>query len=168
MLIDSITVAAFRGIRNEIELDLSAPITLLHAPNGTGKTSICDAIEWLMMGSVRRLEPALSKAGYQGIRNYSAGERETFIRCTFNEGDKSYDIRRRATADSSRVEQFRIAWRNFPENSLLATVTPRDLPASSTRQQNINRTTWFRAVRFLEAPNLELLLDDDQNAQQTP
>ena len=58
MLIESLQIKAFRGIKNELNLDLSARLTLIYAPNGTGKTSICDATEWLLTGEVHRLASA--------------------------------------------------------------------------------------------------------------
>ena len=53
ILVDSVRVAAFGGIRNPLELDFSAPLTLVYAPNGTGKTSIIESIDWLLGGEVR-------------------------------------------------------------------------------------------------------------------
>lgn len=50
LLVDRLHVAAFRGIGDPVELDLSAPLTLLYAPNGTGKTSIFNALRWLIHG----------------------------------------------------------------------------------------------------------------------
>ncbi|UOS97412.1 AAA family ATPase [Xanthomonas arboricola] len=53
ILVDSVRVAAFGGIRTSLELDLSAPLTIIYAPNGTGKTSIIESIDWLLGGEVR-------------------------------------------------------------------------------------------------------------------
>jgi len=46
MLIDKLNIQKFRGISSSLSLNLSAPLTVIYAPNGTGKTSICDALEW--------------------------------------------------------------------------------------------------------------------------
>lgn len=46
--IDSVSIAGIMGIPNEISLDLSAPLTLIYAPNGTGKTSTWTAVRALM------------------------------------------------------------------------------------------------------------------------
>ena len=48
-------IAAFRGVTAPLELDLTAPVTMVYAPNGTGKTTFCEAIEWLLTGQVERL-----------------------------------------------------------------------------------------------------------------
>ncbi len=56
--IDSLNIEAFRGVTATIDLDLRFPITLLYAANGTGKTTLCEAAEWLITGQVDRLRAA--------------------------------------------------------------------------------------------------------------
>ena len=41
----SLEITAFRGISNTVALNLRAPLTVIVAANGTGKTSICHAAE---------------------------------------------------------------------------------------------------------------------------
>lgn len=53
--LSSIRIEAFRGISDPITFDLTSPITLIFAPNGTGKTTLCEAAEWLLTGQVERL-----------------------------------------------------------------------------------------------------------------
>ncbi|WP_194287554.1 AAA family ATPase [Agrobacterium sp. ICMP 6402] len=55
LIAEKIKIAAFRGITEPLELDFTAPVTLVYAPNGTGKTTFCEAIEWLLTGQVERL-----------------------------------------------------------------------------------------------------------------
>jgi exonuclease SbcC len=50
-----LSIKDFRGIR-QADINLSANLTVIYGPNGTGKTSILDAIEWALLGSVERLE----------------------------------------------------------------------------------------------------------------
>jgi exonuclease SbcC len=160
MLIDSVRIAAFRGIRNEIDLDFTAPVTLLHAPNGTGKTSVCDSCEWLLTGQVTRLAEALPDSPDGGVRNYAAGDLETYVRVKLKLADVDYDLRRTITGNVTRLERFQSQWRAFTQDALLAAFTPSDLPKRTTHQRNVNRAVWLRSVRLLEAPNLNLLLDD--------
>jgi exonuclease SbcC len=47
-----LTIKDFRGIRH-MEVDLSADLVLIHGRNGSGKTSIFDALEWAMLGEVQ-------------------------------------------------------------------------------------------------------------------
>jgi DNA repair exonuclease SbcCD ATPase subunit len=50
-----LSITDFRGIR-QADIDLSANLTVIYGPNGTGKTSFLDAIEWALLGSVERLD----------------------------------------------------------------------------------------------------------------
>lgn len=40
----SLDIAGFRGISDPITFNLSAPLTVVFAPNGTGKTTMCEAV----------------------------------------------------------------------------------------------------------------------------
>ncbi len=57
MRLESLTVSGFRGFAEERAFDLSADVILVHGPNGSGKTSLFDAILWAVTGSVERLGP---------------------------------------------------------------------------------------------------------------
>lgn len=52
--LQKISIKDFRGIR-ETTLDLSSNLTVLYGRNGTGKTSVVDAIEWALLGDLQRL-----------------------------------------------------------------------------------------------------------------
>src|SRR5690242_65154 len=46
--LDSVRITGIMGIPGELPLDLTAPLTLIYAPNGTGKTSTWTAVKALM------------------------------------------------------------------------------------------------------------------------
>lgn len=50
------SVSNFRSIRGNVDLDLDAPIVLIHGPNGSGKTSLLTALELGLTGSVNSLQ----------------------------------------------------------------------------------------------------------------
>ena len=45
----SVEIQNFRGVPDVLRIPLSAPLTIIHAANGTGKSTICYAL-----GSVRK------------------------------------------------------------------------------------------------------------------
>ena len=53
--IKSITIAGIRGIRNAISLPLNEKSVLLYGDNGSGKSSVSDAIEWFYTDKVSHL-----------------------------------------------------------------------------------------------------------------
>ena len=59
MWIQSVKIRNFRGINEEREfLFQGKPFILLSAPNGLGKTSLIDAVEWCLTGNITRLKNA--------------------------------------------------------------------------------------------------------------
>jgi exonuclease SbcC len=54
----SLTVSGFRGFPRLVEIDLDADAVIVYGANGSGKTSMFDAILWALTGSVQRLSDA--------------------------------------------------------------------------------------------------------------
>jgi DNA repair protein SbcC/Rad50 len=52
----SLSITDFRGLRIIDHLDLSSNLTIIFGLNGTGKTSLFDALEFALLGEVDRLE----------------------------------------------------------------------------------------------------------------
>ncbi|AOI96279.1 AAA family ATPase [Burkholderia sp. LA-2-3-30-S1-D2] len=51
-----LTVGPFRGFRREEQFDLRRRVILFYGPNGSGKTSLCEALERGLLGSVEEAE----------------------------------------------------------------------------------------------------------------
>lgn len=73
--IKSILIKGFRGIRNQIVLPLSEKSGLFYGDNGTGKSSIADAIEWFYKDDVEHL--ASKEIDKNALRNFSLSEQES-------------------------------------------------------------------------------------------
>ena len=52
----SLTVGPFRGFAKEEFFDLASRQVLIYGPNGTGKSSFCEALEYALLGSVAEAE----------------------------------------------------------------------------------------------------------------
>lgn len=52
----SLQVGPFRGFSRSENFDLHSPLVLIYGPNGTGKTSFCEALEFGLLGSVVEAE----------------------------------------------------------------------------------------------------------------
>lgn len=48
--LDKLTIAGLRGVSTPLEIQFEKPLTLIYGQNGTGKTSICDALDFLVNG----------------------------------------------------------------------------------------------------------------------
>lgn len=71
-----LSVEAFRGFRDRQEFDLDASAVILAGPNGTGKTSFFDALQWVLLGSIERLESLRARRTVEHVVNkYRPGAR---------------------------------------------------------------------------------------------
>lgn len=167
MLLDSLKLHAFRGIKNELPLDLRARLTLIHAPNGVGKTSLCDALEWLFTGEVERLKEPLGKSKGKGINNIFTALPPS-VESEIRNGSGYVRVRRTNLVGANEIEVFGAGkWKKQKLNALLGNITPENLPQSSKGlQQLTGRRSWFRAVRLLEAHALDLLLDTNESSNE--
>lgn len=52
----SLTVGPFRGFSREETFDLTRNLVLIYGPNGTGKSSFCEALEYSLLGNVAEAE----------------------------------------------------------------------------------------------------------------
>lgn len=68
-IIDRLRVEAFRGFRDAREFDLSAAAVIVTGPNGTGKTSFFDALQWGLLGSLERLESLRARRNVEHVVN---------------------------------------------------------------------------------------------------
>lgn len=52
----SLSVGPFRGFAKQEDFDLSSQLVLIYGPNGTGKSSFCEALEYGLLGNVTEAE----------------------------------------------------------------------------------------------------------------
>lgn len=83
VLLESVSLTNFRGIGRRVDLPLGEGITVVFGSNGTGKTSICDAIEWAVVGSIARVEKpdgdARTHEVERSIINYFASDQSASV-----------------------------------------------------------------------------------------
>ena len=71
MKLKKITIDNFRGFSGRHEFDFEEKaLIMLTAPNGNGKTSLLDAIEWCLTGNIKRIQDVYQR------RNTNATERK--------------------------------------------------------------------------------------------
>lgn len=65
MLIREIEISGFRGIRKKLTIPFGSGFTVITGRNGSGKSSVCDAIEYLLTQRITRVSAGQSEGGEQ-------------------------------------------------------------------------------------------------------
>jgi DNA repair exonuclease SbcCD ATPase subunit len=99
-------IERFRGFAEPQRIDLDASVIVLWGPNGTGKTSFFDAVQWLLVGSIDRLESWRVRRNAEHIVNryaHASGD-SAGVAAGIRVDGKEVEIRRSGRYDASRLE----------------------------------------------------------------
>ena len=99
-----LTIEGFRGFREAVTLDLDASAVLLWGSNGTGKTSVFDALEWLLVGDVARLREYTLRRNDEYLANIYRSELPARVEVELHVGDRLLRLRRIGNAQGSSLE----------------------------------------------------------------
>jgi DNA repair exonuclease SbcCD ATPase subunit len=94
-----VTVDHFRGYREEKTFDFEdgSEVIILAGPNGYGKTSVFDAIEWGFTGRLSRFEEPNEEKNNSCFINFQPFEREGKVYIEFGNKDFRYCLQREST-----------------------------------------------------------------------
>lgn len=101
-----LTIKNFRGFGPSVEtIDLDADLVLFYGPNGHGKTSLSEAIEWLFYGTTKRRErgEGYSKSEYTGSFANAHGGSPTEVSLLLRYGGNEITLSRRLADRESSV-----------------------------------------------------------------
>ncbi|MET4428636.1 AAA family ATPase [Mycolicibacterium sp. 624] len=102
--IQRVRVEAFRGFRDSREFDLSASAVIITGPNGTGKTSFFDALQWCFVGSIERLENLRARRSVEHIVNQYRLGRKAVVEVELLIDSKAITLRRSGDHKGSTLE----------------------------------------------------------------
>lgn len=163
--ISSLSISAFRGINATLDFDLSAPLTLIYAPNGTGKTTMCEAAEWLLTGQVERLKDGKDFNAEILQSAFSEKSAAPHAAASLHIAGKAAFLSRTAkvSQSSAQLGGDAASAKTVKPNDLLARLAPaaaadeaHPLAAISLRQR------WLKGTRFLNSEDLAALVDTDE------
>lgn len=109
--IKSLEVDSFRGFATSRFFNLEKQYVLLYGPNGSGKTSFSEALEYGLLGNIEEAEAAHIKLATY-IRNTSTNKGcPPIIRCSFDDGSENeakedYETYRFSFIEKNRITAF--------------------------------------------------------------
>lgn len=83
VLLSSITIENFRAYRRKQTFNLGSSITVLYGPNGFGKTSFFDAIDFAVTGGIGRIKTSNELAFTKAAQHLDSGEGESIVSVSF-------------------------------------------------------------------------------------
>jgi DNA repair exonuclease SbcCD ATPase subunit len=102
--IQRLRVESFRGFRDRREFDLSASAVIITGPNGTGKTSFFDALQWCFIGTIQRLESLRARRSVEHIVNQYRLGRNAVVEIELLVGSGLITLRRSGDHRGSTLE----------------------------------------------------------------
>lgn len=147
-----VTIQNFRGIPDELVVPLDAPLTVIHAANGTGKSTICYALEWLITGKVDDLNGAA-------------------LECQWGKGTTSVSAKCLIAGNPHVLTRTNSSLWLTPEGGkkkkindelLLEMLTPSSISGKSTIALRKAKRGWLRNSRWLYSNSLALLIDNNK------
>ncbi|WP_306912804.1 MULTISPECIES: AAA family ATPase [unclassified Arthrobacter] len=106
--IDRLRIEAFRGFRDAREFDLSASAVVVTGPNGTGKTSFFDALQWVLLGRIERLEALRSRRNVEHVVNQYRIGRKASVEIDLSLPTGHATVRRTGDQGGSTLELSRL------------------------------------------------------------
>lgn len=154
--LQSVAAKHFRGLQSA-DIDLSANITVIYGQNGTGKTSVFDAIEWALLGGVERLDTESKddlsgRSPYVNLFSSNAATVELMLKV----GDASVSIKRACDINGS-VNLFVDQSESGDDRQLLNTIVGQQSAKLDIRV--LRRLV--RATSFLSQSSVKQFLIDD-------
>lgn len=107
----SLKVGPFRGFSREETFDLTSNLVLIYGPNGTGKSSFCEALEYSLLGNVAEAESKRFRDQEKYFRNVYVDRFSVPVLTGLNEDKKEITI----SADDA-LHRFCFVERNRIDN----------------------------------------------------
>ncbi len=110
--IDEMQIESFRGFVNKTIFDFTKQYTFLYGPNGAGKSSMCEALEYSLLGTIEEANARkISVDKYIENKNTSKVKKPIVLCEYINQQDKNpavanFDRYKFAFVEKNRIDKF--------------------------------------------------------------
>lgn len=147
----SISIQNFRAYRTKKQFDLGTAVTVLYGPNGFGKTSFFDAIDFAVTGGVGRLKKATGGISQVG-KHLDSGDEPTEISLTLVREGKEHVI----TRNLADLNNAKVNGKFTQRKDVLSLLTGGTAPGADRVDGMVDL---FRATHLFSQENQELTRD---------
>jgi exonuclease SbcC len=158
--IKNLSIEAFRAYKKRQEFDLGADVIVLYGPNGLGKTSFFDAIDYACTGRIGRFSQGRNnqKEFMKLARHLDASDKEGLVSMQINKkGDDFLISRNIADWSYAQIDKDRV-----DRASLIQFLTSAEWSSKKPRVDKLEAL--FRATHLFSQTDPELLSTFDQNS----
>jgi exonuclease SbcC len=155
--LETLEIQNFRAYRKPQIFALGAEVTVLYGPNGFGKTSFFDAVDFAVTGGIGRLE---SRQGdfAKTARHLDAGSERSAVSLTF----RSNGVVRQIVRSVDDRKQALLDGRPTDRKAILSELTRGDIPATDRVE---NFVSLFRASHLFSQEQQELTKNFEHDCQ---
>jgi exonuclease SbcC len=147
----SISIQNFRAYRTKKVFELGSAVTILYGPNGFGKTSFFDALDFAVTGGVGRLTKA-SGGLARVAKHLDSKDDPTEVTLTFEREGETHVITRNLADHSNALVDGKVA----PRKEVLSLLTGGTAPGTDRVDSLVSL---FRATHLFSQENQELTQD---------
>ena len=153
----SMTIENFRAYRTKRTFELGRKVTILYGPNGFGKTSFFDAVDFALTGDIGRLN--LSDSAFiRAARHLDAGTEDAGITAFFESADREKKLTRKVASP----KQAQIDDRPTERKAVLTQLTGGQMTSADRVENFINL---FRATHLFNQEDQELMKDFSKTSE---
>ena len=148
--LETVAIENFRAYRKPQSFGIGTDVTVLYGPNGFGKTSFFDAIDFAVTGGIGRLEP-YNDARFEKIAQHlDSGSEESLVSVSFRHNEAT----RKVTRSVRSRKQASLDGRRTDRKSILI-----ELTGSPHADRVDNLISLFRATHLFSQEQQELTRD---------
>lgn len=147
--LESVTIQNFRAYRRPQTFEIGADVTVLYGPNGFGKTSFFDAIDFAATGGIGRLEPSSDSQFTKTAKHLDSMVEEGFVSITF----RREGLVRKLTRKVHDRKQALLDGGTTDRKTVLGELTSGNIPATDRVE---NFVSLFRAMHLFSQEHQEL------------
>ena len=162
--IKNVEIKAFRAYKKKQEFDVDADVVVFYGPNGFGKTSFFDAIDYVCTGRIGRLcRHRIRQNDFMDLaRHLGTSVSEGYVSMHVNKGATVCSVRR-SVADWGTA---RIGNKKHDRASALQFLTSSDWGSKKARIENLARL--FRATHLFGQSDPEFLVEFERDSTLSP